>query len=222
MKSALKAVIETTTTATAASACSQNTAHAASIWPWLLYPPMTLIEDAIIVKMLRHKIPPSTSLRRRLILIFHSSRTGTEMTVQLLAYELDEKEGCIWSLESMHIRNTSVIISEIATASRTPLSLERAPGVTHSTRRTKLPLVFSFIRSFGHRELLTQNSFVKVITRDEIGKHQDGSSRDQDDQYTPPPYHQLLLMPEECSKEEQKGELDADNRSSEQYRGTIF
>ena len=64
----------------AASAWSQKIAHAESTWPWLMFPPAILIIAVIAVKILRHKIPQSESLRRRAILTFQSRITGMDMT----------------------------------------------------------------------------------------------------------------------------------------------
>ncbi len=61
-KRARNALMETTMTAIAASACNQNMAHAASTWPWLMLPPATLIMDVMAVNMLRHKTPQSAIL----------------------------------------------------------------------------------------------------------------------------------------------------------------
>lgn len=89
-KSARNAVIETTTTAIAASAWNQNIAHAESIWPWLMFPPAILIIAVIAVKILRHKIPQSASFRRRVILTSQSKITGMDMTA---AFSIQGKLG---------------------------------------------------------------------------------------------------------------------------------
>ncbi len=80
--SARNALMETTMTATAASACNQNTAHAASTWPLLMLPPATLMMEVRAVKMLRHKTPQSANLWRRVILTFQSNMIGMEMTTE--------------------------------------------------------------------------------------------------------------------------------------------
>ena len=82
-KSVRKALTETTMIATEASACSQNITHAESTWSWPMFPPATLMIAVIAVKMLRHRIPQSANLRRRLILTFQSKITGIDTTAAM-------------------------------------------------------------------------------------------------------------------------------------------
>lgn len=90
--SARKALTETTIMAMAASACSQNIAHAESIWPWLMFPPAILIIAVTMVKMLRQRTPQRANFRRREIWTFHSKKIGIEITIMISRGDVDSNK----------------------------------------------------------------------------------------------------------------------------------
>ena len=80
MKRALNAVTETTMMAMAASMSYQKLTQAVSTPPLLRRPPATFMMAIIIVQILRQRMVPRASLRRRLIWTFQRRRTGMEIT----------------------------------------------------------------------------------------------------------------------------------------------
>ena len=86
-------LIETTMTATAASACNQKTAHVVSIWPLMMFPALILMMAVMIMKTLRHKIAPSASFLRTPICTRQRSRTGIDITKRIVNHVEFEGRG---------------------------------------------------------------------------------------------------------------------------------
>jgi len=170
MNSARNALTDTTIIATAASACSQNMAHAESTWPWLMLPPAILTIAVIIVNILKQRTPQRENFRRRDILTFHSNITGTEITAPINVLYVQ-------SSKRRDLHKISVIMSKMATALRMPFCLSRAWGVIHSTAGAHNQIKCA--RTRLRMRLLTDNSFVRVWTSNEIGEHQDWGCRDE-------------------------------------------
>ena len=82
-KSDRYALIETTMTAMAASTWSQNTTQAVSICPLTMLPPLIRMMQMIMVKILRHRMAPKASFRRRSIRTRQRSATGIVITMVL-------------------------------------------------------------------------------------------------------------------------------------------
>lgn len=128
MKSALKALVESTMTPTAASACSQRMTQVVSTCPFTILAALIFMMLVIIMKMLRHRMAPSVIFLRRFIFIRQIRRTGIEIT---------KKEVSLVNVtgSASGSRKTSVRMSNIVTALTTAFSLARAPGVTQPTIR---------------------------------------------------------------------------------------